>query len=352
MQKVRKIEIWIHLLIWILIFNLPLMSLNTDEAITWQRYLQSLRFPFTIALVFYINYLYFVPKFLLVRKISVFVIANLLLFAAFALLVETSRGPGNLPPRDMTQLPPRDFPNRRRPKPPSRPEMLVGVLLAFAMTTGAAVAIHTTSQWLSSEQKRKDLEREHLESELTNLKNQLNPHFFFNTLNNIYGLIIQNQDKAQQAVHTLSKLMRYLLYDSNEGFVPLSKEIEFLHNYIDLMKLRVTDTVTVVHEFPQDHAGLKIAPLLFISLIENSFKHGISPSKPSTVEIRMEILAGKKLKFTARNTSFPKSDNDRSGSGIGLENLRKRLMLLYPESHSLEIKSDELYYETILMIQL
>lgn len=234
---------------------------------------------------------------------------------------------------------------------PSQTEMMLRAFFAFAMTTGVSVAIRITTKWFRSQDILKDLEREHLKSELANLKNQLNPHFLFNTLNNIYGLIIVNQDKAQEAVHQLSKLMRYLLYESNEKFVPLSREIEFMHHYIDLMKLRINNNVQVAYKFPNESSSYQIAPLLFISLIENSFKHGISLNKPSEIVMTMSISQGK-LVFIIVNTAFPKKDNDRSGSGIGLENLAKRLRLLYPGSHTMNISATQIYYQTILTVNL
>lgn len=224
--------------------------------------------------------------------------------------------------------------------------------IAFAMTTGVSVAIVTTKQWLKSDELRKELESDRIKSELLNLKNQLNPHFFFNTLNNIYGLIMQNQQKAQETVHQLSKLMRYLLYESNERFVPLNKEIEFTNNYIDLMKLRMTPNVRIDSKFPKNSYGITIAPLLFISLIENSFKHGVNLNKPASIEMMMSVDETKHLTFNIKNTSFPKSDKDRSGSGIGLENLKKRLLLLYPNKHKIIFNADEEYFECTINLHL
>jgi LytS/YehU family sensor histidine kinase len=306
--------------------------------------------------VFYANYFSFIPKLLLSKKLVIFFIVNLMLYSACIVILETSKDiirPG--PPEDQAMKKPPSS-QHEMPMPlrggPSQTEMILMAFIAFAMTTGVAVAIRTTTQWFRSEDLRKDLEREHLKSELANLKNQLNPHFFFNTLNNIYSLINQNQEKAQDSIIQLSKLMRYLLYDSNEKYVPLKKEIEFIHHYIDLMKLRITPNVSVKYSLPKETGGYNIAPLLFISLIENSFKHGISLGKPSEIEMDLKIDDLKDLIFNIRNTSFPKSDKDRSGSGIGLENLKKRLALLYPHKHTLEVKSDENYYQAILTVRL
>lgn len=340
--KLKYLEIGLHLLVWALVINLPFLSFNDSQHITLDQYVRSIVFPLFFAVVFYTNYFFSIPKLLLSKKLVIFFIINLVLYCACSVVLEMLKDfirPG--------------FPSDQAPGDgPSQAEMILRAFIAFALITGVAVAIRTTTQWFRSEELRKDLESEHLKSELANLKNQLNPHFFFNTLNNIYSLINQNQEKAQDSIIQLSKLMRYLLYDSNEKYVPLKKEIEFIHHYIDLMKLRVTPNVSVKYSLPKETGGYSIAPLLFISLIENSFKHGISLSKPSEIEMELKITEMKDLIFDIRNTSFPKTDKDISGSGIGLENLKKRLALLYPHKHTLDVKSDENYYQTILTLRL
>ena len=135
------------------------------------------------------------------------------------------------------------------------------------------------------EKLQKDLEKEKLNSELAFLKNQISPHFFFNTLNNIYSLIGINAEDSQKAVLKLSKLMRYLLYESEKGDSKLSTEIEFMNNYIDLMKLRMNEKVALNVSLPADYDDRSIPPLLFIPFIENAFKHGISYREKSFIEI-------------------------------------------------------------------
>ena len=125
-----------------------------------------------------------------------------------------------------------------------------------------------------------------------------------------------------------------------------------MHHYIDLMMLRVSNNVIVKYNLPKENGPYSIAPLMFISLIENSFKHGVSMSSPSQIEMSLEILPSRVLLFKIRNTSFPKDDKDRSGSGIGLENLKKRLALLYPDKHSLVTEQDTSFYTTTLTLQL
>ena len=139
-----------------------------------------------------------------------------------------------------------------------------------------------------TEKLQKELEKEKLNSELAFLKNQISPHFFFNTLNNIYSLISINAEDSQKAVLKLSKLMRYLLYESEHGNTKLSNEIDFMNNYIDLMKLRMSDKIKLSVSFPEKYDDINIPPLLFIPFIENAFKHGISYREKSFIDISMQ----------------------------------------------------------------
>ena len=181
---------------------------------------------------------------------------------------------------------------------------------------------HTIQRQLEEER------RKSTEAELTWLKNQLNPHFLFNSLNNISSLTQIDPDEAQEAIAQLSDLLRYALYESNKSQVPLAGEVEFMHNYISMMKLRCSSMTTVTEDMTTDNDAMQVAPLLFISFVENAFKHGTSNKQPSHIEVS---LRGEKesIHFVCRNSNFPKSDQDRSGSGVGLENTRRRLELLY-----------------------
>lgn len=205
---------------------------------------------------------------------------------------------------------------------------LIVALAAFAMRN--YLRSHRIQMELQEER------RKSAEAELTWLKNQLNPHFLFNSLNNISSLTQIDPDEAQEAIAQLSDLLRYALYESNKPLVPLAGEVEFMHNYISMMRLRCPASTVVEEEMGvrggdqgADASQLQIAPLLFISFIENAFKHGTSNSQPSHIVIRLRVEEGK-IVFECQNTNFPKNDNDRSGSGVGLENTRRRLDLLYP----------------------
>ena len=213
-----------------------------------------------------------------------------------------------------------------------------------------SVGLRALERQSKFEKLQKELEKEKINSELAFLKNQISPHFFFNTLNNIYSLISINTDDSQKAILKLSKLMRYLLYESETGNTHLSNEIEFMNNYIDLMKLRISDKINVTINFPEEYDDFALPPLLFISYIENAFKHGISYREKSFIDIKMQA-ENKIISFRCTN-SLVKSREELNNeySGIGMENVRKRLCLLYPDKHDLKINKSESEFEVLLNI--
>ena len=196
-----------------------------------------------------------------------------------------------------------------------------------------------------SEKKQKEVE-----AELAWLKNQINPHFLFNTLNNISSLTQIDADKAQDTVMQLSDLLRYAMYETNKPKVPLEGEVEFMRNYIELMKLRCNEMTKVCVKIEVEDGKAEVAPLLFISLIENAFKHGMNSNAPATIDISLTQQDGT-LVFTSDNTNNPKPTKDRSGSGIGLENTRRRLNLLYQGRYTWEqsITPDNIYHVKITL---
>ncbi|NLZ94844.1 MAG: histidine kinase, partial [Bacteroidales bacterium] len=167
-------------------------------------------------------------------------------------------------------------------------------------------------------------------------------HFLLNTLNNIYALIEFNPTKAQTAVEELSKLLRHLLYDNNETYVPLLKEVEFIKNYIELMRIRLSKNVKLTTNIEvSPSSSTHIAPLIFISLIENAFKHGVSGNKNCFIDIQLKENPNGDIEFISKNSAFPKSESDKSGSGIGLNQVKRRLELLYPNRHTWTQKLDQ-----------
>jgi len=209
-----------------------------------------------------------------------------------------------------------------------------------------ALAIRYAQRNIHLEIVQKEAQANKLQADLAQLKYQLQPHFFFNALNNIYSLIDFDPQKAQQSIHTLSKLMRHFMQNSNERLIPLSEELNFINQYIELMKLRLTEKTTLQISFPKNIPQLNIAPLLFISLIENAFKHGVSTSQSSNITFSLKV-EGNNVIFNSKNTIIP-SQKSLYSSGIGIDNLKKRLLLLYPERHSYIIEQkDNLYISTL-----
>lgn len=211
-------------------------------------------------------------------------------------------------------------------------------LLNCVMAT-IAIGIRHFIRTRQIKQQLKEEKAKNTEAELAWLKNQINPHFLFNTLNNISSLTQIDPDGAQDAIAQLSDLLRYAMYETSKPMVPIQGEVEFMRNYIELMKLRCNDKTEVNIQLSALNFQLEIAPLLFISLVENAFKHGISSSRHSKIDIRLQQDGGQ-LVFVCDNTNFPKDDADRSGSGIGLENTRRRLDLMYAGRYTWEQSLD------------
>lgn len=219
----------------------------------------------------------------------------------------------------------------------------------YAAIVGIAVAVRMTTEWYANEARRKEIEKNQAEAELANLRSQVNPHFLFNTLNNIYSLIQIDPAEAQEAVHNLSGMLRYVLYESQKDTVPLSKECRFLKDYIGLMSARLTSGVKLEVSLPENPSDKPVAPLLFIPLIENAFKHGIGDTAESFIRINLGE-DNEHVTCQVENSCFPKDDTDRSGSGIGIPNLRRRLDLLYPGAYSFEYGRVQTVYRSQLRI--
>ena len=212
-----------------------------------------------------------------------------------------------------------------------------------------AMAIRYVQRNFSLEIAQKEAQAHKLQADLTQLKYQLQPHFFFNALNNIYSLIAFDPQKAQQSVHSLSKLMRHFMQNIDQKQISLTEEVDFLQQYISLMQLRLTDKTTVRVDFPKEVPQLTIAPLLFISLVENAFKHGVSATEATELSFSLRVEENKVL-FRSENTIIPKQESLYS-SGIGIDNLKKRLRLLYPEKHQYTVEERDGRYIAQLTIE-
>ncbi len=207
--------------------------------------------------------------------------------------------------------------------------------------------------WFELEAKKKEIENERLTAELRFLKAQINPHFLFNTLNNLYYLAMINSPNTTEVIEKLSQMMRYMLYDSNHPKVSLSKEIEYMKNYISLEKLRLDNQVPISFEINGNPSEVQIVPLIFITFLENAFKHGVSNNSTNAYVNILIDIEGQKCTYIVENSKLPKNmENTNEKSGIGLQNVNRRLDLSYPNNYGLEVNEDEKEYKIELKLNL
>lgn len=245
--------------------------------------------------------------------------------------------------------PERKKPLRPLPYPPFGIRYLIHFAIAFLMV-GFNIAIKLFFKSFRDEEMLKELEHQRLQSELQYLKYQINPHFFMNTLNNIHALVDIDTGKAKSTIVELSKLMRYVLYEASNKTTLLSREVQFLENYIGLMSLRYTDKVSIETNFPAEMPKVQIPPLLFISFVENAFKHGVSYRNESFIRVRVQLEEDNRLSFRCTNSNNGSADEQHHG--IGLENVRKRLRLLFGNDYTLSITNEEQIFDVLLIIPL
>jgi hypothetical protein len=229
------------------------------------------------------------------------------------------------------------------------PSMALAAMIAFLVVS---FLVRIAQNLIINTIKKEQLQKQAINSELVYLKTQINPHFLFNTLNNIHTLVYTQAPAAPEAVMRLSSLMRYMLYESNAATVPLSIELDYLKDYIGLQQLRYKANDVVDFQIEGNVERCQIAPLLFIHLLENTYKH--SPAKLETGSIKVNVsVEDDSLVFSCHNPVGNKTDNllEEPG-GIGLANVQKRLQLLYPEKHSLEIDKTETHFRVQLKINM
>ena len=346
MIKIEKKDLWLfasQAAVWILmLLLLPLAtflstrnweSTSTSLSLVWQL----LRAPLV---VYFANFYLFGPYLFFRRRYWLFVLCNLLLIlgANYGFVYGYFAIKHNVPSM------------------PAKAWMgfFSGAFMFFLLnvvTVAVAIGIRHFIRVRQLKQQLKDEKAKNTEAELAWLKNQINPHFLFNTLNNISSLTQIDADAAQDAIAQLSDLLRYAMYETNKNTVPLGGEVEFMRNYIELMKLRCNEQTSVNYQLSIDSEQVEVAPLLFVSLIENAFKHGVSSGRPSAISIKLEQHQGQ-LTFICNNTNYPKNDKDRSGSGIGIENTRRRLELMYADRYEWEQTLEDNIYHVMIKLKL
>ncbi|MDD6209981.1 MAG: sensor histidine kinase [Bacteroidales bacterium] len=340
----KILEILIHVMGWGIMFGIPLFFMGREDSnFSFAKYVGFLAIPFSFMAVFYLNYFYLIDKYLFTKQVGKYILSNIFLIGVVCIGLHFWM--------EMHRPEPDDI--QRHKKAADALVFFLRDVTSFLLIAGLSVGIKMTGKWYQTEARRKELETSNAEAELKNLKSQLNPHFLFNTLNNIYALVAVSPQKAQGAIHDLSKLLRYVLYDNNQDFVPIEKEIDFIKNYVELMRIRLSWQVKIETDISLPaHSGILVAPLLFITLIENAFKHGVSNDKPSFISINFHTENGNKIICSVANSSFPKDSKDKSGSGIGLVNLQKRLELLYPGQYTLQNERTDNGYLSVLILNL
>lgn len=225
---------------------------------------------------------------------------------------------------------------------------VITVLFATAISTGYGFITYFTRQ----EKDKQEEQQERLRSELSFLRSQISPHFMFNILNSIVYLIRSKSDLAEGVTIQLSELMRYMLYTSSEEAVSLEKELNYLRNYIDLQRIRFEEDVDIKLSIEGQVGNQLIDPMLLIPFVENAFKHGVGLVRDPEIDIRLTI-EGNDLYFSVKNRLGPESQEDKDpSSGIGLRNVSRRLELLYPQTHQLDIQQNEEWYSINLHLQL
>jgi hypothetical protein len=358
----KKIKILLHLLAWTIILGIPLYFFKRWEVgkdFIWVYYIGNI----INGIIFYTNYLILVPKYFFGSRNYKYYLSVILLLTFLYFISDRSNElvfryvPGRSnseeiikPEKELKELPP-PKPDDHHGQPPFREMHLFNYIFTSLFLVFFSVGMRVLERHSQTEKLQKELEKEKLNSELAFLKNQISPHFFFNTLNNIYSLISINAEDSQKAVLRLSKLMRYLLYDSEHGNTKLSNEIDFMNNYIDLMKLRMNSKISLDVSFPEKYEDINIPPLIFIPFIENAFKHGISYREKSFIDISMITEKGS-VEFRCANSLVKSRDENETGqSGIGLENVTKRLNLLFPGKHDLKINKTDTEFEVLLQIK-
>ncbi|MGX5691371.1 sensor histidine kinase [Arcticibacter tournemirensis] len=332
-EKNPWITIVVQVMLWLLFGLLLLLYLPSTWGVRLpaEFWIKQTEIFVLLTTAYYLNSIIIVPRVLLKNHILGFILLVILLSAGITLIVQLSERALLLPElMDKTLRKPGS--NR-----PVHPPFDIFILMVSFLILGISTSVTAIQKSQQEARKRQLLEQEKVSSELSYLRAQINPHFFFNTLNNIYALTHIDVESSRQALHKLSRMMRYLLYETQSQSALLSKEISFIVDYIELMKLRLTDKVTVQFNAPSLANDPQIAPMLLLPFVENAFKHGVSALQPGYINIDINVNA-RILKLDIRNTVYSERSVvlEEESSGIGMNNTRRRLDLLYPGKYTLE----------------
>jgi hypothetical protein len=373
MKQIKKnytsFEPLIIIVFWALLFASPLLFGRFENQIDWDHILKVWINYLPLLGLFLINRFILMPKlFFQGKKTGYFTsVTILILIAALAIFSFDDKGfnQRNLPPRE--HLENSDFQNSPPPRfsedrPPLKPQLkqqpnthkpiptYANFLILAVLMVGFDAGLQISVRWAGLEKEKFKLQKENVENQLAFLKNQVSPHFFMNTLNNIHALVDIDTEEAKSAIIKLSNLMRHLLYDSEGAKTPIKKEVEFITSYIELMRLRFSDKVKIKVEIPSEIPEKSIPPLLFTSLLENAFKHGISYKSDSFIRIALSFSENE-MNFNIENSNHQQERNEEA-SGIGIDNTKKRLALLFKDNFDFNISETKEIYKVNLSIPL
>ena len=394
-QDSRK-ELYLYLALWLLLFLTPLFSiymrlshLPSDTAFPWSELLLMWR-QYAVFLVMFLVHNYLLAPLLVYRQRRVLYFSSLAVLLGLFLVLQCSNRPDlpkgphghDNPPAFAERMqhddeehfgppppPPdaKDFGKDKHHGPPPRfkedhrPPVIIGqhdvvATIIFILMLGMNLGVKLYFRQRKDQERLLQLENDNLEQQLEYLKYQINPHFLMNTLNNIHALVDIDPEQAKETIVELSKIMRFVLYEGSKQKVALRQELIFLENYIELMKMRFTDHVTITVNMPDLIPDREIPPLLLITFVENAFKHGVSYQQPSfvTIDIRLEEGESTFLHFKCMNSKQAKAEGTANPSehGVGLQNAHRRLDLLYGNSYTLDIDDTESTYTVTLRLPL
>lgn len=339
----KYLPIFLHVGIWVFMFLFPLLI---NDQMNGRFYLFNHLLPLMVtAFIFYINFFKLTPEFFRNQNWNYFLVVNgIIVLIALAILVYLNEIFKPEFPVGNQFRPERNLPKMRDGR---RYFFFLKNLPLLLLAVGISYTIRNSQRVRDLEREKKAQENEFLKSKIAVLKYQVQPHFFFNTLNNIYSMVDSHPELAKKGIHQLSKLMRYILYKSENKTAILKEELDFIKSYVNLMKLRYGGQLKISEDYSITIKETQIPPLLFIALVENAFKHGVHPSQKSSIKISF-FEEGEFIVFQVINTYFPKQVKDYSGSGIGLDNLHKRLELIYSNNEyhfQTEVRSAEFFAE-------
>lgn len=365
-KRANYSELVLITFVWLVLIITPILFREDIYNPVKRSVLLQLEIIIPLVLLFVINRFVLVPKMLFRGKPIIFIASVLGLIAFFTAACYIYDEKINItasaaePQADkQIMLPPYAFPGgvdrfgnlrpaqSRQPKPiPPFANFLILSVLVVGFDTG----LRSSLRWIEVENEKVRLEKENMATQLVLLRNQVSPHFLMNTLNNIHSLVDINAREAKEAIIKLSRMMRYLLYETETEKTTLKREVEFLESYINLMKLRFNEKVIINLNLPDSIPDKTIPPFIFTSLIENAFKHGVSYKDESLINIDM-IIDSDRLHLVVKN-SKAENNHYKDFSGIGLENTRKRLELLYGKNYRLDIIDTEDIFTVNLSIPL